>query len=214
MLELQKQLGICTLCPVQPTLLTSMYVVYLFTFYLLSKLLHTCCLQIYVRNVCRIHVQTTCSKYIHTYTYVHVHVVRTYIHTHTCTCGMYLHTYTYMCMQYVRTITYMCMLYVRTYNHVSKLLTSISRPFHVRIVLSLGSTLHSLNNLVIVCCFPDFSTYVSGKIHTAKVLQINTISRISRKYYLVKIFHSTVLCESSGCRWNVGVLGSQHITVN
>ena len=59
--------------------------------------------------------------------------------------------------------------------HVSKLLTSISRPFHVRIVLSLSSMLHSVENLVIVCCFTDCSTYVSGKIHTAKVLQINTI---------------------------------------
>ena len=46
--------------------------------------------------------------------------------------------------------------------HVSKLFASISRSFHVLIVLSLSSTLNSLENLIIACCFPDSSAYMAN----------------------------------------------------
>ena len=45
--------------------------------------------------------------------------------------------------------------------YVFKLFVSISRLFHVQIMLSLSSTLHSLKNLVIACCFLDSSAYVA-----------------------------------------------------
>ena len=45
--------------------------------------------------------------------------------------------------------------------YVSKLFMSISRLFHVRIVLLLSSMLHSLKNLVVACCFPSSSVYLA-----------------------------------------------------
>ena len=41
-----------------------------------------------------------------------------------------------------------------------KLFTSISRLFHVWIVLLLSSMLHSLKNLVVARCFPSSSVYL------------------------------------------------------
>ena len=41
--------------------------------------------------------------------------------------------------------------------YISKSFASISRLFQVRRVLLLSLTLHSLENLVIACCLPDFS---------------------------------------------------------
>ena len=84
--------------------------------------------------------------------------------------------------------------------YISKLFASISGLFHVRIVLSLSSTLHSLENHVIAHCFPNFSAYLAKFL--LLVSQIRTIHEYSEnitsqkfpapRYYYCFEIHSLI----------------------
>lgn len=57
---------------------------------------------------------------------------------------------------------------------------SISGPFYVQIVLSPSSMLHSVDNLVIACCFPNFSVYWVKFLQLKFRVQFANIAKISR----------------------------------
>ena len=62
----------------------------------------------------------------------------------------------------------------------SKLFASISEPFHVSIVLSLSSTLHSLENLVIAHCFPTLVHINFGEILQLKFRESVQFANIAK----------------------------------
>ena len=64
--------------------------------------------------------------------------------------------------------------------YVSKSFASISRPFQVRSVLSLSLTLHSLENLVIARCFPNFSAHLAkfSQLKYRESVQFANIAKI------------------------------------
>ena len=67
---------------------------------------------------------------------------------------------------------------------------SISIPFHVQIVLSLSSTLHALENLVITHCFPDSRAYLAkfSQLTFCESVQFANIAKILPH----EIFRSTI----------------------
>ena len=52
-------------------------------------------------------------------------------------------------------------IFIQIFFYIFKSFASIYGPFHVQIVLSLSSTLHSFKNHIIARCFANFSTYLA-----------------------------------------------------
>ena len=91
-------------------------------------------------------------------------------------------------------------IFLFAFFYVSKSLASISRLFHVRIVLSLSSTLNFLENLVIAPCFPDCSAYL------VKCLQLKLYESVQFANITITLPHENSLLYSkshnSGSRGN------------